>query len=441
MNVLHNARRRLAVLSGTVLLGAAGAACGNETSTPATTTTTVVASTAPTTVVTTTTPAPTTVATTTTLAPSEILQARLREILTEWQSETGAPGAAMTVLLPDGGEVTVENGVRNLATGAPVEVGEYWRFASVTKPMTSAVVLRLVEQGLVDLDEPVATYLGEDWAEGYVLDGIDYGPLITVAQTLNHTDGFAEFAFDPGFYFVMSTRLDVPLDPTDVVAWAVDRGPQYVPGEAYLYNTVGHIVAGLVIEAVTGRPAEQVMREELFDLVDANDLYLTPREFPPASVPAGYVRGELKLALDLLPGLADYREIATVGDYFDVTAVPQEVLTSAAFTGGGIEAQTDDVARVIRGLFDGTALTPESIDAFTTTTLDTTYGLGIDVDVVDGLTVYSHGGGTTGFRSHAFYVPDLDVAMAMSSSLIPVEPDVGTLADDVLAAVREVLGR
>lgn len=433
--------RRLSVLSGVTLLGMLGVACGDGSATPETTATVTTTTVAVTTSAPSTTLAPTTIATTTTVPASEILEERLGDLLAQWQADNGAPGAAMTVLLPDGSEVTVANGVRNLVTETPIARDEFWRFASVTKPMTSAVVLRLVEQGLIDLDEPVATYLGEDWAQGYVLDGVDYGPLVTVAQTLNHTDGFAEFAFDPGFFFVMSTRLDVPLDPTDVVAWGVDRGPQYVPGEAYVYNTVGHIVAGLVIEAVTGRPAEQVLREELFDLVDASDVYLTPREFPPASVPAGYVQGELRFALDLLPGLTEYREIAAVGDYYDVTAVPQEVLTSAAFTGGGLEAQTDDVARVLRGMFDGTVLTPESIEAFTTTVLDTTYGLGIDVDEVDGLTVYSHGGGTVGFRSHALYVPELDVAMAMSSNLIPLEPDARALADEVVRVVRDVLDR
>lgn len=413
-------------------VGAVLASCGSTDST-ATTTSAVVAST---------TPAPTTTAATTTtttvvesLATAE-LEAELQAALDRWRIAAGVPGTAMVVSLPDGSEIAITSGVRDLNTNEPVRADEYWRIASITKPMVSAVVLRLVERGLVDLDAPVAQYLGAGWAQGYELNGVDYGDLVTMADVLAHTDGFKEYSFDPGFYLLVSERLDVPITPEEVVAWAVGQGPLYVPGSAYLYNTVGHVVAGLVIEAVTGQPAEQVLRDELFTPAGVSELYLTPREFPPTRVPAGYAQGLLRSAFDLIPGLALYTQQATVGDFYDVTAVPQGVLTSVGFTGGGLEAQLDDVARVFRAIFDGTLLTPASVEAFTTTVLDTNYGLGISVGQVDDLLVYSHGGGVPGFRSHALYSPELDVALAMSSNLIPLEPDVGAVADEVLLIVR-----
>jgi D-alanyl-D-alanine carboxypeptidase len=423
---------RFAALLGMVL-ALLGAACAVDEApsvveaAPATTTT-VPATTAPTTVPDTTAP------------PSSAgLEARLDDAVGEWMAATGVPGMALTLLLPDGGELSLAKGVRDLVSGESVTPDAYWRIASITKPMTSAVVLRLVEQGLIELGAPVARYLGDDWAAGYLLDGIDYGPRLTVAQLLNHTDGFKEYAFDPGFYQLVGGRLDIPMEPREVLAWAVGEGPQYVPGTDYAYNTVGHVVAGLVIEQVTGRPAHEVLRSELFDLVGADDAYLTPKESPPERVPAGYVQGLLKFAVEGIPSIAAYREQATVGSFFDITAGPQAVLTSAPFTGGGVEAQTDDVARVFRGLFDGTVLAPESIDAFVSPVPGTDYGLGISVASVDGVTVYSHGGGVPGFRSHAFYVPELDVAVAFSANLIPLEPDVDELAQQLLAIIRSAL--
>jgi D-alanyl-D-alanine carboxypeptidase len=422
-------RRLVAV----VATGAAVAACGSSNTTETPTTTSVVTTTSAATT--------TTVAPTTTLAPlaSPALQADVQEVLDDWREVTGVPGASLVVSLPDGSEVTVTSGVRDLTTAEPVRTDDVWRIASITKPMVSAVVLRLAERGLVDLDAPVSRYLGAGWAEGYVLEGVDYGDVVTVAQMLAHTAGFKEFAFDPGFYLLIGDRLDVPMTPQEVVAWAVGEGPQFVPGTGYLYNTVGHVVAGLVIEAVTGQTADKVLREELFELAEVTELYLTPLEFPPTRVPAGYVQGALRAALDLLPALAPYREQATVGDFYDITAVPQAVLTSAPFTGGGLEARLDEVAQVFRAIFDGTVLDADSVTAFTTTVLDTDYGLGITVGQVDDLTVYSHGGGVPGFRSYAQYTPELDVAIAMSANLIPVEPDVGVVAEDVLRRVRSAL--
>ena len=66
------------------------------------------------------------------------------------------------------------------------------------------------------------TYLGDEWAQGYVLDGIDYAPLITIRQILDHTDGFHEYAFDPGFYLLASSRL-MYLDPQEVVDWDLNE--------------------------------------------------------------------------------------------------------------------------------------------------------------------------------------------------------------------------
>ena len=118
----------------------------------------------------------------------------------------------MTVLRPsdDGTDaieaISLARGVRSLTTEAEVSTSDYFRWASITKPMTSIVVLQLVEEGLIDLDATVSTYLGEGWASGYELDGVDYGDAITIRQILNHTDGFAEFALDLGFMY--SRALD-----------------------------------------------------------------------------------------------------------------------------------------------------------------------------------------------------------------------------------------
>ncbi|MBJ87498.1 MAG: hypothetical protein CL461_04675 [Acidimicrobiaceae bacterium] len=367
------------------------------------------------------------------------LEDSVQVALDDWIAANGAPGSSLAVLLPDGSEVLVASGVQDLRADGAASTEDYWRIASISKPITSAVVLRLVEQGLVDVDATVATYLGDEWATGYELDGVDYAPLITIRQILDHTDGFREYAFDPGFYLMVSDRLDVPMDPQEVVDWAFNVGPQYVPGTEYAYNTVGHIVAGLVIEAVTGKTAHEAMRELVFDPAGVTELYLTPGESPPTYVPAMYVQGELAALISLLPGLAPYLDAAEVGDLLDLSVGPQEVLTSAPWTGGGIEAQMDDLARLFKAMFDGTVLQEETIELFSETALDTSYALGIQLSERVGYRTFEHGGGVPGFRSHARYFPDLDVSIALSTNLIPVDPDVGQLADTVTQLVLDAL--
>ena len=176
-------------------------------------------------------PTTTTVEVTTTSVVVDETEERLIAVIDNYLASTKAPGVTMTVLRPsdDGTDaieaISLARGVRSLTTEAEVSTSDYFRWASITKPMTSIVVLQLVEEGLIDLDATVSTYLGEGWASGYELDGVDYGDAITIRQILNHTDGFAEFAFDLGFYVLASTRLDTPFEPRKSLIGRLNKAP------------------------------------------------------------------------------------------------------------------------------------------------------------------------------------------------------------------------
>jgi D-alanyl-D-alanine carboxypeptidase len=372
----------------------------------------------------------------------DALSAEITTEIAQWMEQTGAPAVTAAVILPDGTEITIAEGFADQRAGIEVSTDDFFRFASITKPMTSTLILQLVEEGQVELDEPVATYLGDDWITGYVLDGVDYGPLVTIRQILDHTDGFAEFAFDPGFYLMVSDRLDVALEPQEIIDWAAGMGPQYVPGTDYLYNTVGHVVAGLVVEAVTGQSASKVMLDRLFEPAGATDAYLTPEEFPPIETVVPYVQGELRSAISLLPGLAPFLDEADDGTLLDLSVGPTAVLRSAGWTGGGLEATALSTARIFTSMFDGTALEAATVEIFTTPWdgADSGYGLGISRGTTASELSYSHGGGVPGFRSDAIYLPNVGVTIVVSANLVAVDPDIGALssaiAEVVLTAIR-----
>ena len=85
--------------------------------------------------------------------------------------------------------------------------------------MTAAVVLQLVDEGLVELDAPVRTYLPE-W-----LDGYQYADEITIRQLMDHTNGLKEYALDPVFYAFSGDRLDTPIEPEEVIDWLASQEP------------------------------------------------------------------------------------------------------------------------------------------------------------------------------------------------------------------------
>ena len=71
----------------------------------------------------------------------------------------------------------------------------------------------------------------------------------------------------------------------------------------------------------------------------------------------------------------------------------------------------DDLARVFKAMFDGTILNQSTIDLFSEQAIGTSYALGIQLSNRVGYRTFEHGGGVPGFRSHARYFPDLDVAL------------------------------
>lgn len=362
----------------------------------------------------------------------ELLIEEITAVLADWQEAGGLPAVSLSVRMPDGDPINIASGVTDLKTNNPVTTNDFFRIGSITKPMTAAMVLQLVDEGLLELDATVESYL-PGWLEGY-----EYAEEITIRQLLNHTNGLVEYALSPSFYALAGQRADVAITSDEIREWLAEQQPLFAPGTEYQYETGGFLTLGDIIEQVTGNRAADEMRARIFAPADAENIYLAPQEFPPTPVVNGYGRAEMYLAGTLIVGREDTDGLL-IGEepVVDFMGQPQEVLQSAGWTGGGNEAQLESVSAIMRAMFDGTILNDAQIAEMTTPTLDVNYGLGIDSSEIDGVRVYSHGGGVPGFRSQANYLPDYDISWAVSTNLIPL-PE-GASVGDLRAALLPVL--
>lgn len=388
----------------------------------------------------------------TVLSPSaqEALESDIAAQIADWLVLSGAPGVSVAVVAPGGFELVETGGFSDLRDQTPVSPDDLWRVGSLTKPFTSGILHLLAEEGRVDLDAPVADYLGEGWAEGFVFDGVDLGDSLTVKQMLNFSSGFAEYATSPLFFAEALQRLDVPISPEEMVAWGVSQGPQFEPGADAEVSTLGYIVAGLVIEAVTGRPANELFEELIFEPAKASAWYLTPQEVSPRPVVNGYVTEGFADALRLIwpndSDLGEYDEVreraavqAQSAEFFDLTVVPQDLLASAGWTGGGLEVAPIDVARAFRALFDGTILPDTVVESMTEIVTGGTYAQGVSPRDLDGSISYQQGGLVPGFASAAIYLPDFGVAVVAASNVEAPAKAIGELVTDVAGSVRDAL--
>ncbi|MGW4064402.1 serine hydrolase domain-containing protein [Amycolatopsis sp. NPDC004747] len=176
------------------------------------------------------------------------------------QAITGLPNDAVNAALvratgPDGCW-TGTAGVADRRTGARVDPDARFRIGSVTKVFTAVVVLQLVAEQRIALDGTVQEYLPGLLPAGY--------PAVTVRQLLDYTSGLPSPVLeDDSIEYVVAHRFD-RWTPEQYVAAAFAKGTkEFEPGTAQHYRNIGYIVAGMLVEKVTGRSYESQVRDRI----------------------------------------------------------------------------------------------------------------------------------------------------------------------------------
>ncbi|MFG2056369.1 serine hydrolase domain-containing protein [Micromonospora sp. NPDC048930] len=151
-----------------------------------------------------------------------------------------------------GEQAVVAHGVANAATGAPMSEDTSFLFGSITKIMTTTLVLQQVERGALDLDAPVVDYLPE-----FRLATPGAAEKIRVRHLVTHTSGIDADLFFPDA--VGRDALKIYLERL-----SRECGVLFEPGEYVSYSNGGMIVAGRLLEVVTGLPYHELLERDVF---------------------------------------------------------------------------------------------------------------------------------------------------------------------------------
>ncbi|HET6891567.1 MAG TPA: serine hydrolase, partial [Pyrinomonadaceae bacterium] len=145
-------------------------------------------------------------------------------------------------------------GLANMEWNIPNAPDTRFRLGSITKQFTATLIMQLVEQGKLKLDGKISDYLPEYRKE--------IGEKVTVHQLLNHTSGIPSYTGLPGFF------NDVSRDPYTVdefIKKYTSNNLEFEPGSKFSYNNSGYFLLGAILEKVTGRTYEQVLKEKILD--------------------------------------------------------------------------------------------------------------------------------------------------------------------------------
>jgi CubicO group peptidase (beta-lactamase class C family) len=212
---------------------------------------------------------------------------RMHEVMAGYVERGEVPG--LVTLVSRRGEVHVDAiGTQAFGESPPMRRDTIFRISSMTKPITAAATMILVEECKLRLDEPVDALLPE-LAERQVLQRLD-GPLdetvpakrpITVRDLLTFRMGFGQLLAPPDAYPILKAASEQqlgmgPPSPSSMPApdeWMRRLGKlplMYQPGEQWMYNT-GSDVLGVLIARASGQPLETFLRERIFEPLEMRD--------------------------------------------------------------------------------------------------------------------------------------------------------------------------
>ncbi|MFJ7279990.1 serine hydrolase domain-containing protein [Kitasatospora sp. NPDC098663] len=329
--------------------------------------------------------------------------------------DDGLPAALASVKGRDGRTRTYTAGVGDLATGSKVPVDGQIRAGSNTKAFTAVVVLQLVAEGKIGLDSPVDTYL-PGLLRG---DGID-GHSITVRQLLQHTSGLPDYMETPALPDFTTIQYRY-FEPRDLLDAALAQQARFPAGTSWEYSNTNYIVAGLIVQKVTGRPVGEEITKRVIDRIGLRHTYFpTPGDTGIHEAhPHGYYRSS-----------PDARTI----DY-------TEMDSSAAWAAGAIVSTNTDLNSFYAALLGGRLLPAAQLAEMRTTVPaellgpGVRYGLGLQSKPLScGGLSWGHGGTTAGYRSRNG-VTDDGRAAAITVTAIPGEAGAQHMADALDAAL------
>jgi D-alanyl-D-alanine carboxypeptidase len=337
--------------------------------------------------------------------PRSDLQSGLDQLV-----DGGSASAALLRIHEGRDEWAAQAGANQLAATAPPSPSSRFRIGSVTKTFVATVVLQLVDEGRLALDDPIDRQL-----PGVVPNGT----AITVRQLLNHTSGLYDYMHEPG-WSTNRWRGDARFQkyrPQELLDVAFSREPYFPPGAGWHYSNTNYVVAGLLIERLTGRPYGTEIAERILRPLRLNQTTV-PGTDP--AVPEPHAHG--------------YAEIDGEG-WVDAT----EMNPSLDWAAGEMISTTADLNRFLAALLDGELLSPDALAAMRQT-VETgngfRYGLGLqEFDLPCGVTIVGHGGELLGFLTYATAAPG-GRQVTLSYNPYRQQPDTADAVTSLLAVAH-----
>ena len=332
------------------------------------------------------------------------------------------PGAAIAVWTDDG-FWEYSAGYSKIETKTPMRTCHLQYLQSVSKTYAAVCLLKLVEQGKVDLHAPITTYLTPAHSQS-----VTRAKEITVEMLLNHTSGIPEYNAAPRYITRLLQNPDHPFHPVDYLSYIKGKPLDFEPGSKYSYRNTNYLLLALMLDAITGNHG-QFMERVIFEPLQLKDTYYYTS--------TGYLG---------YPQLVNtYWDRYSNGQIENISNL-QRNNVQALVGDDGIVSTPRDAVLFLRGLMTGELINDKTLGQMKTWVKDAdgnaTYGLGLDRALIGKLEGLGHSGGGLGAGCQLYFLPEKNLYYFIAINLgtvteSPIHAEVG----HQLEALAEILQR
>lgn len=301
---------------------------------------------------------------------------------------SGVVGISLSACDPQNGMWLGTSGKADLQQNISIQPCNVFRVGSTVKMFTATLIFMLQEEGKLDLDDKISTYLSGD-----PVDQIEQADEATVRQLLQHSSGIYNYIQDLKFQTASLNDLIREWKAEDLLAYAYHKSAYFKPDEDVVYSNTGYILLGLLIEKIEGKPLYQVYEEKIFRPLGMNFTLFAGKD----PVPDGIVRGYIDLYSNLQVIESTYY---SGWDYYTAD--------------GGLISNPYDLSIFFQALMSGKILNAASMNEMLTFReprnpdpefFPIAYGLGIFKIETPRGTAYMHSGDAIGYYANMMYFP------------------------------------
>lgn len=230
-------------------------------------------------------------------------------------------------------------GTKNQYSKLPVQIDSRYHSASIGKTMCATVFGILSDEGKINLNDKISSWLDDDILKGlFIVDGTDYSDQVTMKHLLSHTSGIGDYFEGPvksgkPMLEIISSNPDLLFTPEELIAFTRENQiPVGKPGQQFYYSDTGYILLGFILEAIEEKPYSAILEDRIFQPLGMTESYFMFYNDKPTDI---------------------------IGIYMNEIDFSNKNALSIDWAGGGVVTTMNDLLAFMMALENGTILSDD----------------------------------------------------------------------------------